>query len=221
MQGRVGPTAERRKAKRRQAATHKESPCGVAYFAALREIRPPRPHSSGRKPIGGHSPLGNPPSHFARRTLTFRVLREPGVGKRETGGFGLALRGRVAQIALTRFPPSHPLVEMCRTDSTPSTPPPTKNPLAAWRTSRLCVRSGRRDLTPVGANRSEGTARWATRLEGRTRNSKRPPSGCRFSRNPFSRSPSRTAKAQRRSSKCGERTRNSKPGTWPRPRSPA
>ncbi len=42
-------------------------------------------------------------------------------------------------------------------------PPATKNLLAAWRTWRLCVRSGCRDLSPVGAHRSEAAALWATR----------------------------------------------------------
>ncbi len=43
-------------------------------------------------------------------------------------------------------------------------PPPTKNPLAAWRTSRLRVRSGCRDLTPVGAGRDRNSkTNWATR----------------------------------------------------------
>ena len=65
---RVGSTQRRKEG--RQAASHKESPCGVAYLAPLREIRLPRPHSSGRTPIGGRRPLGNTPSHFEFRSLT-------------------------------------------------------------------------------------------------------------------------------------------------------
>ncbi len=72
--------------------------CGVAYLAPLREIRPPRPDSRGRH-------TERRPSPFGQHAPGFRVLREPGNGK-ETGGFEFALRGRVAQIALTRFPPS-------------------------------------------------------------------------------------------------------------------
>ncbi len=132
-------------------------------------------------------------------------------------------------------------------------PPPTKNLLcgvaylAAWRESRFAgvrrgrkgpaagfCRSGCRDLTPVGAHRSEAAALWATRPQVsrlpfqvlRFRPSRFPFSrapapargaslrsgsgirgGSRSPALPFSRSPGRTAKAQHRSAKCEVRRR--------------
>ncbi len=81
-------------------------------------------------------------------------------------------------------------------------PPPTKNLLAAWRTWRLRVRSGCRDLTPGGAHRSEAAAIWATR----PRNPKPPAPNERlpfpvsrlpFPVLPFSRSPAPQAERRR------------------------
>ncbi len=127
---RHGGLVPRNGAKKEEAATHRESLCGVAYLASWREIRLPRPHSSGRASIGGRRPLGNTPSGFG-----FRDLGETGAGKRETGGFELALRGRVARIALTRFRP--PIRSSRCAELIPHPvrkPPPAKNFLAAWRT---------------------------------------------------------------------------------------
>ncbi len=63
---RVGSTQRREV---RQAAAHKEFLCGVAYLAALREIRLPSPHFRGGTPIGGRRPLGNTPSGFTAPVL--------------------------------------------------------------------------------------------------------------------------------------------------------
>ncbi len=61
---RVGSTQRRKEG--RQAATHKESPCGVASSAAWREIRLPRPHSRGRHTGRRPQPFGRQ----ARENLT-------------------------------------------------------------------------------------------------------------------------------------------------------
>ncbi len=164
----------------RSEAAHKEFLCGVAYLAPLREIRLPSPHSSGRTPIGGRRPLGNTPSgvtapvlrarrgapHFVRALKYGAASRPPALPFSRSPGRTAKAQRRSAKgegcVGSDGGRRMHGAL-VPRKDAKYAKPPPTQNSFAAWRTWRLGVRSGCRDLTPVGAHRSEAAALWATR----------------------------------------------------------
>ncbi len=106
---RVGSTQRR---KVRQAAAHKEFLCGVAYLAPLREIRLPRPHSSGGRARPETETLGTRPqvSRLPSRSA-FRASRSrlPAPVSRSPARRGAPHFVRVLKYGAASRPPALPL----------------------------------------------------------------------------------------------------------------
>ncbi len=162
-----GGLVPRKGAKGRQAAAHKEFLCGVAYLAALREIRLPRPHFQG-----GQGSTEKKPRPTGQHALRFHGSRSPGrTAKAQRRSAKCEGRRRVVRMAgavsdrMLAGRRMHGGLVPRNGAKKDAKPPATKNLLAALRTWRLRVRSGCRDLTPVGA----GLDRKETKTHGATR----------------------------------------------------